>query len=143
MALEKTEGFVPVPDPTKLTTDAVNAAKADIEKLFDNKLHALSTELDDFKTLVKEMVSGRDTALAAALKAADDQSKLQNSSNAIATEKSEKATTKQIDALGERLDDLKERLGALDKKDWSSVGGYIMGAFGIAALVLAALEYHK
>lgn len=34
------------PDPTKLTTDAVNAAKADIEKLFDTKLHALRTELE-------------------------------------------------------------------------------------------------
>jgi len=136
-------GFVPIPDPTKLTTDAVNAAENRIEKLFDTKIDGLRVELGDFEKLVEEKFSGRDTALAAALKAAQEQVKLQNDSNAIATEKADKATTKQIDALILRIDDLKERVAGLDKKDWSSVGAYIVGAIGVAALVIAALVYHR
>ena len=135
-------GTVPIPDPTKLTTDAVNAAKDELTRLFDVKLSSLRTELVDFEELVKEKFVGRDTALAAALKAAQELVKQQNDSNAIATDKADKATTKQIDALILRIDDLKERLAALDRKDWTAVGGYIMGAFGIAGLIAASLVLH-
>ena len=141
MALEK-EGSVPVPDPTKLTTDAVDKAKVELEKLFDTKLGSLRIELVDFQELVKEKFAGRDTALAAALKAAQELVKQQNDSNAIAADKAEKATTKQIDALILRIDDLKERIGDLGRKDWATVGAYIVGAIGIAALVVAALAWH-
>jgi chromosome segregation ATPase len=133
---------LPIPDPTKLTTDAVNAAKSDIEKLFDTKLNALRSELRDFGSLVEEKFKGRDTALAAALKAQQEQQKLQNDSNAIAAEKAEKSTTKQIDSAILRIDDLKERISTLDRKDWASVGGFIFGAIGVVAMVVAALMYH-
>src|SRR5579864_6282299 len=123
-------GTVPVPDPTKLTTDAVNAAKIELTTLFDVKLASLRTELVDFEELVKEKFVGRDTALAAALHAAQELVKQQNDSNAIATDKADKATTKQIDALILRIDDLKERIAALDRKDWSVVGAYLFEGCG-------------
>jgi len=135
-------GTVPIPDPTKLTTDAVDKAKAELQLLFDTKLAGLRMELVDFEKLVEEKFSGRDTALAAALKAAQEQVKLQNDSNAIATDKADKATTKQIDALILRIDDLKERIAALDRKDWAAVGGYIFGAIGVAGIILSVLVYH-
>ncbi len=96
-------GWVPVPDPTKLTTDAVALARAEIEKLFD-------TKLDGFKELVTEQFKGRDTALAAALKSAQELVKQQNDSNTLAIDKAATSTTKQMDALAERIDDLKERI---------------------------------
>lgn len=123
------------PDPTTLTTNAVNAAKQDIEKLFNEKLHGMREVID-------EKFSGRDTALAAALKAAQELVKQQNDSNTVAANKAEQAVAKQIDVLILRIDDLKERIGELSRKDWSTVGAYIVGAAGIAAFVLAML-YHR
>jgi hypothetical protein len=96
-------GWVPVPDPTKLTTDAVALARAEIEKLSD-------TKLESFKELVASEFRGRDTALAAALKSAQELVKQQNDSNTLAIDKAATATTKQMDALAERIDDLKERI---------------------------------
>lgn len=128
-------GSIPEPDPTKLTTDAVDRSTSAIEKLVDVKL-------EGFRQLVMEMFSGRDTALAAALKAAQELVKQQNDSNAVAADKQEKSTTKQMDALGLRVDDLKERLGELNRKDWSTVGAYIVGAVGIAGLIVTALTWH-
>ena len=128
-------GSIPEPDPTKLTTDAVDRSTSAIEKLVDVKL-------EGFRQLVMEMFSGRDTALAAALKAAQELVKQQNDSNAVAADKQEKSTTKQMDALGLRVDDLKERLGELNRKDWSTVGAYLVGAVGIAGLIVTALTWH-
>jgi hypothetical protein len=135
-------GSVPVPDPTKLTTDAVSAAKIELKELFDTKLDSLRSELVDFEELVKEKFVGRDTALAAALKAAQELVKQQNDTNAVAADKAEKYTTKQLDALGLRVDDLKERIGELTRKDWTTVGAYIVGAIGIAGMVVTALTWH-
>jgi RNA processing factor Prp31 len=126
------QGWVPVPDPTKLTTDAVSLAKADIEKLFDVKLNG-------FRELVTEKFAGRDTALAAALKAAQELVKQQNDSNTIAIDKAATAFTKQIDSLDEKINDLKTRMAEIAGRNWSTVGAYIVGALGIAALVAAAL----
>jgi hypothetical protein len=137
----KTGTSVPIPDPTKLTTDAVNAVKVEIEKLFDTRLDVLRNQLMDFEGLVEEKFAGRDTALAAALKAAQELVKQQNDSNAVAADKAEKATTKQIDALAQRIEDLKERVAELSRKDWTAVGGYIFGAVGIAAAVVAAITW--
>lgn len=96
-------GWVPVPDPTKLTTDAVALARSEIEKLSDTKLAGL-------KELVNEQFKGRDTALAAALKSAQELVKQQNDSNTLAIDKAATATTKQMDAMNARIDDLKERI---------------------------------
>jgi hypothetical protein len=129
-------GWVPVPDPTKLTTDAVSLAKADIEKLFD-------TKLDGFRKLVDEKFTGRDTALAAALKAAQDLVRQQNDSNTLAIEKQANATTKQIDALGGRVDDLKERFteergtGASGRKETLA---YIFSAIAAVASVISIIS---
>jgi hypothetical protein len=129
-AFDKT-GSVPVPDPTKLTTDAVNAAKADIEKLFD-------TKLGGFRELVNEQFSGRDTALTAALKSAQELVKQQNDSNTLANDKMEKSFAAQISNLETRFSDLKDTVAA---RNWPAVGGYLVGAIGIAALVIAAIEH--
>ena len=129
-------GFVPIPDPTKLTTDAVNAAKADIEKLFDTKLRG-------FRELVEEQFKGRDTALTAALKAAQELVKQQNDSNQLAINKSEESFSKLIESLDGKITDLKDNVAALSAKNWSVVGAYIVGAVGMSALVIAALQYHR
>lgn len=135
MAGERQRGFIPVPDPTELTTSAVALAKTDLKELFDVKLNG-------FRELIIEKFSGRDTALAAAFKAAQELVKQQNDSNTLANDKMEASFAKQIQSLDEKIDDLKERVSELSGRNWSTVGAYIIGALGAAALVIEALVRH-
>jgi hypothetical protein len=160
-------GSVPVPDPTKLTTDAVALARAQIEKLFDVQITGVHKDVAQLELIVKEIpvlalakqdrlkelleekfvgvkteFTMRDIALAAAFKAAEAAVKQQNESNTLAIDKAGTAFTKQIDSLDEKIDDLKERISMLARKDWSVVGAYIVGSVGVAALVAAALLKH-
>jgi|HubBroStandDraft_3_1064219.scaffolds.fasta_scaffold35585_4 hypothetical protein len=135
MAALEQQGSVPVPDPTKLTTDAVALAKLDMEKLFDTKLNG-------FRELVIEKFSGRDTALAAALKAAQELVKQQNDSNTLANDKMEKSFATQITNLDTKITDLKDAVSAQATRNWAAVGGYILGACGIAAFIVDALLHH-
>ncbi len=129
-------GFVPIPDPTKLTTDAVAAVKAEIIALFDAKHKALGD-------LIEEKFKGRDAALAAALKAAQEITTQQNASNSLAADKAERAFVEQIKALTVRFDDLKEQMAKLDRKDWSTVGAYLVGAIGIISTISAIILTHR
>jgi hypothetical protein len=150
-------GLVPIPDPTKLTLEVVALAKKEIEKLFDTKISHIDEDIARIEQVISELPRSqymnqkftgvateftmRDIALAAAFKAAEAAVKQQNESNTLAIDKSAMSFTKQIDSLDEKIDDLKERLNEIARKNWSSVGGYIVGAFGIAALIIAAI-YH-
>ena len=135
MASGQESGRVPVPDPTKLTTDAVAHAADQIEKLFDVKLTG-------FRELVIEKFSGRDTALTAALKAAQELVKQQNDSNTLANDKMEAAFATQIANLDTKISDLKDIVSAIAARNWATVGAYIVGAVGIVALIAAVLTRH-
>ena len=160
-------GSVPVPDPTKLTTDAVALAKQEIKDFFDVQIAGLVKEetrmraiIDEIPTLtddklrhlrelleekfvgVKTEFTMRDIALAAAFKAAEAAVKSQNESNTLAIDKAGAAFTKQIDSLDEKIDDLKARISDLSRKDWATVGAYIVGAVGVVALIVAAVWHH-
>ena len=125
-------GSVPVPDPTKLTTDAVAAAKIELKELFD-------TKLTGFRELVTEKFAGRDTALAAALKSAQELVKQQNDSNTLAIDKASSATTKQIDALDAKIADLKERLQGVATWPMVMAGASVLIAFG--SLVVLVIKH--
>lgn len=127
--------MVEKPDPSTLTTNAVNAAKVEIEKLFD-------TKLDGLRELVTEKFAGRDIALDAALTSAKELAKQQNDSNTLAIDKASAAFTKQIDSLNDKINDVKERVGDLAGRNWATVGAYIIGAIGVAALIAAAVLRH-
>jgi len=157
-------GLVPIPDPTKLTLEVVALAKKEIEKLFDTKITSLDDDIERIEKLITQLpglenskrdrlrelmeqkfigvateFTMRDIALAAAFKAAEAQYAQQQASNALAADKLSVAFTKQIDSLDAKIDDLKERIAELARKNWAVVGGYIVGAVGIAALVIAAV----
>jgi hypothetical protein len=161
--LEK-RGSVPVPDPTKLTTDAVALAKKEIKEFFEVQIEGLIKDEERMRAIVEEIpeltddklkhlrelleekfvgvkteFTMRDIALAAAFKAAEAAVKSQNESNTLAIDKAGAAFTKQIDSLDEKIDDLKARIADLGRKDWATVGAYIVGAIGIAALITSAL----
>ena len=129
------DGTVPIPDPTKLTTDAVDRAKAEL----DIRLNAQRELLEEkFKGVSTEFAM-RDIALAAAFKAAEAAVKQQNESNTVAADKAASSFTKQIDGLDEKINDLKERMSALSTREWSAVGGYIVGAVGVIAIIATLL----
>jgi hypothetical protein len=124
---------IPVPDPTQLTTDAVDRVKAELDirmaalrKLIDEKFKGVSTEF-----------AMRDIALAAAFKAAEAAVAQQNQSNTLASDKADSAFTKQIDGLDEKINDLKERMTELASKNYAAVGGYLVGILGAIGIVVA------
>jgi len=129
------QSTIPIPDPTQLTTDAVDRAKAELDirlsaqkELIDEKFKGVSTEF-----------AMRDIALAAAFKAAEAAVGQQNQSNQLAADKAQSAFTKQIDGLDEKINDLKERMSELSSKNYSALGGYLVGVLGIIALVVTLL----
>jgi Flp pilus assembly protein TadB len=138
-------GSVPVPDPTKLTTDAVNALSEQLKELFGVKLDAL-------ESLMLEKFTGRDKALEAALAAQQARVEEQNKSNALAATKAESGFDKRIQEVSERMvqqtksnddrfSDLKDRLTAVEsiKKGSSEMLAWIFGAAGVALAVVTAL----
>jgi hypothetical protein len=133
-------GTVPIPDPTKLTTDAVAFAKEDIQQLFDVRLAGLRELLEEKFVGVKTEFTMRDIALAAAFKAAEAAVKQQNESNTLAIDKAGTAFTKQIDSLDEKIDDLKARIADLTTRNWAAIGGYLIGAAGMIGILFALLK---
>lgn len=110
-------GSTPVPDPTKLTQEAVDRSTATLKELFDVRIIALEktaerlqktvderpatvvNEIGHLQKLTEEKFkgvadnfAGRDTALAAALLA-----------SALSAAKSEAATTKLIDGISDTI----------------------------------------
>jgi len=132
-------GSVPVPDPTKLTTDAVALLKVELTGTMDLRFNSLQDLLTEkFKGVSTEFAM-RDIALAAAFKAAEAAVKQQNESNTLAIDKAGTAFTKQIDGLDEKINDLKERVAALSTGHWAAFGGYLVGAIGVVATIIAVI----
>jgi len=125
--------MIPVPDPTQLTTDAVDRAKAEL----DIRMEALRELIDQKFVGVATEFTMRDIALAAAFKAAEAAVSQQNQSNQIAADKAQSAFTKQIDGLDEKINDLKERMSELTSKNYSALGGYLVGILGVIGIVTA------
>lgn len=126
---------VPIPDPTQLTTDAVDRAKTELtlrvdalKELIDQKFIGVATEF-----------TMRDIALAAAFKAAEAAVKQQNESNTLAIDKAGTAFTKQIDGLDEKINDLKERMAEVTSRNFGAIGAYILGAVGIIGIISTIL----
>jgi len=136
MAIDKLpQSTVPVPDPTKLTTDAVDRAKQEIHHRIESQREIID---EKFKGVSTEFAM-RDIALAAAFKAAEAAVKQQNESNTLAADKAATAFTKQIDNLDEKINNLKETMSQIATKNYSAVGGYIVGAIGIIAIITTLL----
>jgi hypothetical protein len=130
---------VPVPDPTKLTTDAVAFLKDQLEDTINLRFDALKELLGEkFKGVSTEFAM-RDIALAAAFKAAEAAVAQQNQSNQLAADKAATAFTKQIDNLDEKINNLKEAMAALTTGNWAAIGGYLVGAFGVVAVIVAIM----
>ena len=124
---------IPVPDPTKLTTDAVDRAKAEL----DIRLGALRELIDQKFIGVTTEFTMRDIALAAAFKAAEAAVAQQNNSNTLAADKAAASFTKQIDGLDEKINDLKERMTELSSKNYAALGGYLVGIIGVIGVIVA------
>lgn len=130
-----TPSSIPIPDPTKLTTDAVDRAKSEL----DLRVSALRELIDQKFTGVATEFTMRDIALAAAFKAAEAQVKQQNESNTLAADKAASSFTKQIDTLDEKINDLKERMSEVTSRNYGAIGAYIIGAIGTVAIITTLL----
>lgn len=128
-----TQSTVPIPDPTRLTTDAVDRAKAEL----DIRMNALRELIEQKFIGVATEFTMRDIALAAAFKAAEAAVAQQNQSNTVAADKAASSFTKQIDGLDEKINDLKERMTELSSKNYAALGGYLVGIVGVIGVVVA------
>lgn len=131
---------IPVPDPTKLTTEAVDRAKIELVSYFDSKIQGHKDLIEQKFVGVATEFTMRDIALAAAFKAAEAAVKQQNESNTLAIDKAGTAFTKQIDGLDEKINDLKERVSEFSSKNYAAIGGYIIGCVGVISLIIAILK---
>jgi flagellar biosynthesis chaperone FliJ len=144
--------LVPIPDPTRLTLEVVALAKKEIEKLFDTKIGHVDEDLKRIEQILAEM-SGIENSKRDRLHELLEQKfigvateftmrDIALAGTTLASEKLSGSFTKQIDNLNEKIDGLKENINEISRKNWSAVGGYIVGAVGIAALIIAAI-YHS
>jgi len=142
MALDKIPAStIPVPDPTRLTTDAVEKLHKELMAVMDLRFESGRAITDEkFKGVSTEFAM-RDIALAAAFKAAEAAVKQQNESNTVAADKAASSFTKQIDGLDEKINDLKERMAHLTQGNWSAVGGYIIGSIGIILVIITIISH--
>jgi hypothetical protein len=132
--------LIPQPDPTKLTTEAVDRLHKELDNVLNLRFDGLrQIYAEKFKGVATEFTM-RDIALAAAFKAAEAAVKQQNESNTLAADKAASAFTKQIDTLDEKINDLKERMAHLSQGNWAAVGGYLIGALGVIALVVTIIS---
>lgn len=112
-------GSAPVPDPTRLTTDAVEKAKDEIEKLYNAKLTAIESRYDvrleglqelfdqQFKSAEeqrKEQKADTKTAVDAALQAQKEAVREQTAASDRAITKSEGGMIEQLKQLGQTVD---------------------------------------
>jgi hypothetical protein len=131
-------GSAPVPDPTKLTTDAVEKLERQLKEIFDNKLAAAVLVTDErFKSIDQQLTSVErqrveqkadvKAAVDAALQAQKEAVREQTTASEAAIAKSEAATSKQLDQLQltfttalagvtTGLNDLKERIATTEAK---------------------------
>lgn len=124
-----------------------------IIQTFSEKFASIQTQFQERD--VRSEQNGKDSKVAidAALQAAKELVGKQNESSALAIDKSERATTKQIDQLGElisvtarasdeKISDVKDRITRIESegRGASHLWGYIVGALGAAAIVVALIE---
>lgn len=126
---------IPVPDPTQLTTDAVDRAKREV----DTRIQALRELIDQKFVGVAKEFTMRDMALTAAFKAAEAAVAQQNQSNTLAADKAQSAITKQMDNLDEKINNLKEGMSELANKNWSALGAYLVGILGAIGVVITII----
>ncbi len=153
----------PVPDPTLLTTQALEREVAAMKGLFAEQLNGLRQLIEEKFDGVDKQFASRDVQVSTAFQAAKEAVGEQNKSRAEAIAKSENATNDQMRQIGnqiaattkttdDKIDDLKDRLGTVEglirsndrtehRSDqsnqlWVAAAGIIVGALiAIAAIM--------
>lgn len=150
-------GSAPVPDPTKLTTEAVNAATGILKELFDSKLDGLLDLIEEkFASVEDKLALGEklrveqkadtEKAIQAALLAQKEAVAAQAASFAESVDKSEKATAKQLDqmastskveiqSVANSLGELKDRVVTLEANSTGRQEQRVEGRASLASIV--------
>lgn len=136
----------------------IDAGIANLQKLLEEKIRSISTQLAERDTRTEQTARDSKVAVDAAFSAAKEAVGEQNKSSALAIAKSEAATTKQIDQIGiiittmtaglnDKIDDIKTRLTAIEGRS-AGIGtswGVAVGGFGLliaAVSVIVAVVLH-
>lgn len=141
---EHPRSALPIPDPTLLTTQAMEKSIAALKELQEEKITALSSLMMEKFRGVEQNFSGRDTALAAALLAQKTSVEELNKSNALSAAKSEAGFDKRIEGIStlmaaqnkgsdDKITDLKDRITAMEArgKGIADSYGWLIGLIGV------------
>lgn len=157
------EGSRPVPDPTMLTAQAIDALRRELTQLWDQKFSDLQKQIDrltkvqdeeptnirieianldklvneKFKGLVDQQIQ-RDNNLALALTAAQKSVTDTNLSNITAANKAEQSFKDQIAATQSTITDLKDRITRIESAS-SGAGGainWVIAGIGVFSVLL-------
>lgn len=142
--------LVPRPDPTKLTTDAVTAARKDIENLFNAKLATVEHKIEANAELFQELLKAAGEAVSKAEKASNDRFDSVNEFRQALSDQSATFLPRPEygvahKSLVDRVDSLASRLATMEASaqgktaGMSSAGTLVMALVtGLAVLVSVA-----
>jgi hypothetical protein len=110
-----TEGMIPVPDPTKLTTDAVEKMRSEIMTLVDEKFKSVDRRFGEIDRHRVEQKQDNQREIGSALTSAN----------------------KTTEVMGVRVDDLNNRLTRVEseKSGGTDVKTGVIAAVGLAAVL--------
>jgi hypothetical protein len=145
-----TGGRVPIPDPTLLTTEALQREIAHLRELLTAQINDVRRQINEADLRYQQRYDAQTRALDAARVAADlaMQAALVAAEKAVA--KAEAAAEKRFDAVSARVDDLKEDsahtfagiqvqlAGSVGRGAGLSAGwGYLVAGVGLVAAIVA------
>lgn len=148
---------------------AIREAFVALQELHEEKFNSIGIQFKERDVRTDQTSRDSKVAVDAALKAQQEAFAEQNKSSALAISKSEVATTKQIDlisvnisnlakAIDDKVSDIKDRLTAIESRsqgvtiqkqeanqgatqNWAILFGALMGAIGIASLIVSFLKH--
>jgi hypothetical protein len=126
----------------KNVSDLTEAKIESLKLLHEEKFVGVGTRFTELGTRLTQSDTYKQTALDAALKAAQTLVDLQNDNTKDSITKTEQLFTKQVDGLTSVIDDMKDRLTVIEARGAGrgDLWGYIIGAGGLIYALVMTFE---
>jgi hypothetical protein len=126
----------------KNVSDLTESKIESLKQLHEEKFVGVGTRFTELGTRLTQSDTYKQTALDAALKAAQTLVDLQNDNTKDSITKTEQLFTKQVDGLTTVIDDMKDRLTVIEARGQGrgDIWGYVIGAAGVIYALVMTFE---